>query len=296
MHKESIVAVARDACALYPSRPPFHPGKPYPEADLSAVATEPNSAYALVRNLFLLLDLDRPNADTRGWNPLGEIIRPGDRVLVKPNLVHHGLGANEDTVALLTHGSVVRALLDFVIYALKGQGEITVGDAPIQSGNFDRIVERNGLQAIIDYLAPRAGVPVRLVDFRQECVSPSKVGGFITCRKELAGEASGYRLVEMGVQSALTEIEGDHERYRVTDYVPDRMRKYQAPGRHQYIIPQVVLNADVVINVPKLKTHRKAGLTCALKNLVGINGRKDCLPHHRKGSCAEGGDEFLNDR
>jgi hypothetical protein len=33
-------------------------------------------------------------------------------------------------------------------------------------------------------------------------------------------------------------------------------------------------------------------LTAALKNLVGINGHKDWLPHHRIGSIAQGGDEY----
>jgi hypothetical protein len=50
------------------------------------------------------------------------------------------------------------------------------------------------------------------------------------------------------------------------------------------------MEADVVINLPKLKTHRKAGLTGALKNMVGINGLKDYLPHHRKGGSLDGGD------
>jgi hypothetical protein len=48
-----------------------------------------------------------------------------------------------------------------------------------------------------------------------------------------------------------------------------------------------------VLNLPKWKSHHKAGLTGALKNLVGINGQKDWLPHHRRGSRAEGGDEYL---
>jgi hypothetical protein len=54
-----------------------------------------------------------------------------------------------------------------------------------------------------------------------------------------------------------------------------------------------VLNADVVIALPKLKTHRKAGVTVSLKSLVGINGHKDWLPHHRIGSVRSGGDEYL---
>jgi hypothetical protein len=50
------------------------------------------------------------------------------------------------------------------------------------------------------------------------------------------------------------------------------------------------IEADVIVNLPKLKTHRRAGLTCALKNSVGTIGYKDSLPHHRKGGSARGGD------
>jgi hypothetical protein len=51
-----------------------------------------------------------------------------------------------------------------------------------------------------------------------------------------------------------------------------------------------VMDADVIINLPKLKTHKKAGMTCALKNVVGINGNKEFLPHHRVGGSDAGGD------
>ncbi len=50
--------------------------------------------------------------------------------------------------------------------------------------------------------------------------------------------------------------------------------------------------ADLLINIPKMKTHKKTGVTLALKNLVGINGYRNCLPHHTIGSPAAGGDEF----
>jgi hypothetical protein len=53
-----------------------------------------------------------------------------------------------------------------------------------------------------------------------------------------------------------------------------------------------VLSADFVINVPKLKTHIKAGITGALKNLVGINGHKEYLPHHVNGDPETGGDQY----
>ncbi len=52
------------------------------------------------------------------------------------------------------------------------------------------------------------------------------------------------------------------------------------------------MDADVLINIPKLKTHKKVGLTCALKNLVGINANKNWLPHHTEGTPDLGGDQF----
>jgi hypothetical protein len=48
----------------------------------------------------------------------------------------------------------------------------------------------------------------------------------------------------------------------------------------------------VFINLPKLKTHKKVGITCALKNLVGINANKNWLPHHTEGTPENGGDQF----
>ena len=63
-------------------------------------------------------------------------------------------------------------------------------------------------------------------------------------------------------------------------------------GRNEYLLSATVLSADLVVNLPKLKTHKKTGVSLALKNLVGINGDKNWLPHHCAGSVAQGGDEF----
>jgi hypothetical protein len=57
-------------------------------------------------------------------------------------------------------------------------------------------------------------------------------------------------------------------------------------------LSESVLTSDLVINLPKLKTHKKTGVTLSLKNLVGINGDKNWLPHHSLGSAETGGDEF----
>ena len=90
-----------------------------------------------------------------------------------------------------------------------------------------------------------------------------------------------------------TDYKIEPGRYRVTCYDPAAMQRYHgAQNHHRYIIANTLLHADVVINLPKVKTHQKAGITGALKNFVGINGHKDCLPHHVTGSPEQGGDEY----
>jgi hypothetical protein len=53
-----------------------------------------------------------------------------------------------------------------------------------------------------------------------------------------------------------------------------------------------VLESDVVISIPKLKTHEKVGITCGIKGCVGTIAHKDCLAHHRYGPPRQGGDEY----
>jgi hypothetical protein len=58
------------------------------------------------------------------------------------------------------------------------------------------------------------------------------------------------------------------------------------------MISRTALESDVFVNLPKLKTHKKVGVTLNLKNLVGINGNKNWLPHYAVGSPEENGDQF----
>jgi hypothetical protein len=101
---------------------------------------------------------------------------------------------------------------------------------------------------------------------------------------------SEFVLVDLGQRSFLEPVSNGRGGFRVTQYDPRRMTTTHSAGRHRYLIARSLLEADVVVNLPKLKTHRKAGMTGALKNLVGINGNKEFLPHHRVGGSAGGGD------
>ncbi|MCH2185111.1 DUF362 domain-containing protein, partial [Myxococcota bacterium] len=84
----------------------------------------------------------------------------------------------------------------------------------------------------------------------------------------------------------------DPARMRGADYDPDPTSTHHSAGRNAYLLSETVLSSDLIINLPKLKTHKKTGVTLALKNMVGINGDKNWLPHHCAGAPSEGGDEF----
>jgi hypothetical protein len=117
----------------YPSQYSFLPDQVYSELKVRvAVGQGRNIIYRLLRQLMLDLEMDISHFSTADWNPLGEVIKPGQKVLIKPNLVRHFHLGGGDYNAVVTHGSLVRCVLDYVALALEGKGEIVVGDAPIQ--------------------------------------------------------------------------------------------------------------------------------------------------------------------
>ena len=244
-----------------------------------------NAAQFLVARLFEAAGWDLTHTGTADWNPLGELICPGDTVVLKPNLVLHVNYSGQGLECLVTHASVLEAVLDLVLRAKPGI--VIVGDAPLQGCDLPKLMDAVGYTALKQHYA-QTGAPVEWRDFRRTVFANQQ--GRVWERKKDVRPLEDYVLFDLGVESFLEPIARDVNRFRVTMYNPDIMRQTHVPGRHQYVIAREVIEADVVINLPKLKTHRRAGVTGALKNLVGINGNKDFLPHHRLGGSQMGGD------
>jgi uncharacterized protein (DUF362 family) len=234
------------------------------------------SVAAGVRDLFRALGLDPAN-------PLGRWVKPGMTVVVKPNWVKHEFGDTEGRNVLFTHTSLVRVLIDAALLALKGDGRVFVADAPLQGCDFARFRVQSGLAELErDY----ARAPVAFMDLRQQWAEIDDASSYVRGIHPLAGDSHGYTLVDLGARSRLACF-GVNARFGVTDY-----NARQSQSQHCYPISNTVLAADVILNVPKLKTHMKTGMTGALKNFVGIVGSKDFLPHFRAGSPRTGGDEY----
>jgi len=293
--KSIEVAVATGQSG-YPLSPPYSPGTCYPEYpfDAGTVTDEANDAYDGVREALRLLQFDAEHFGQKDWNPLGQLVRPGQTVVLKPNFVrdfretHDG---HED--CLITHGAIIRAALDYVYIALQGQGRIIVADAPQNDANFDGIRRIAQLDALQEFYREHAELKLEVYDLRPE--QARKVDGVIVGHEALPGDPAGYVKVELNEHSAFCEIGHLCHLLYGAEYDTSELRSHHHGNVHEYLVSKTILDADCIINLPKLKTHKKTGITLCMKNLVGINGNKNWLPHHREGTPAQGGDQYADD-
>lgn len=164
--------------------------------------------------------------------PLGGIrrfVRPGMRVLLKPNLLNDA-GLERATT---THPTVIRAVAELVQEA---EGEVWIGDSPAGPiKENERIWRASGVTEVA------REVNAKLVLFDRVVWRQVRVAG---------DDGAGTGRV------------ADTERTR------------------DYFIAPPVLEADLVIDLPKLKTHVLTLYTGAVKNLYGvIPGTRKREPH-----------------
>jgi uncharacterized protein (DUF362 family)/Pyruvate/2-oxoacid:ferredoxin oxidoreductase delta subunit len=137
--------------------------------------------------------------------PLGGIsafVQPGQRVLLKPNMLS-GKGVD---AAVTTHPEIVRAVIELVQDA---GGIVSVGDSP-GVGTPYQVAQRCGILAVI--------------------------------------EETGATFAPFAEALRITPRSGTF---------------------HHFDIARDIVEADVIINLPKLKTHQMMGMTGAVKNLFG---------------------------
>jgi uncharacterized protein (DUF362 family) len=271
----------------------FSPSIPYPEYPFKgAISSTKNKVYDAIRNALYAMGYDSDHFGTTEWNPLGKFIKHGDIVLLKPNLVRHFNPIRENGIdCLITHPSIIRAVADYALIALAGTGKLTIGDAPIQSCEFDVLCRKSGLDLLLPFWRTN-GITTELVleDFRN-CKTIKKCRVLVKVAND-TNENKGLT-VDLGNESSFAGLPQERlERFRVQDYAHSIMQQHHIQGKHEYIVAKRMLEADVIINLPKPKTHRFAGVTIALKNYVGINANKELLPHHSIGSVSEQGDEY----
>lgn len=289
-HRDNRVAVALTDLKGYPSRVPFDPPERYPELPGESVDVE-NQVYHWVRQTFCQLGLDRENFGTPRWNPLRDVVEPGMTVFIKPNTVGHRHLDGKNIFSMITHGSVIRPILDYVCIALQDRGRIIVGDSQFMFGLFDEAMAITRIGPLLEWYRSQTSIPIECLDLRtRRAVRTWLMGRW--GREKVEHDPNGYQVVDLGELSHFRDVDSKRLRIGVAD--PREMRKHHGDGRHEYLFPRSVLQSDAIISIPKLKTHRRAAVTLTLKGFFGLVAGKESLPHYTVGSPQEGGDEYIH--
>lgn len=276
--------------------PPFHPSQKYPEYpfDEQNISKENNSIYDMVREAFILLNLDDKNIGKKEWNPLKEWIVPGDTVVLKPNFVLDKHYEGGELECVITQPDVIRAVFDYAFIALRGKGKIIIADAPQCNCDFENLKRNTKVESIIEFYKNNSNIEVELRDLRQTKYNYNSMGYLQSdSRNDLQGDKDGYFVVNLGENSEFCGISNEEKIYGA-DYNRKETIKHHNGKIQEYCVSGTIMKADVIISIPKMKVHRKAGVTLNLKNLIGINGNKNYLPHFRIGVKEDGGDEYMS--
>lgn len=282
----NVCAITNSAQYNYPTQCPYDPSSLYPEYAGSNYSDETNNVYDAIRNLFIDLKMDEDNVGKDSWNPFKDLVMPGNVVVIKPNLVYNPPNANRQTCTT-THASVIRPIIDYVWKALKSKGTIIIGDACAAETDFQEVIMRSNIDKMVSVLVER-GLNIKIEDFRSVKVHEEN-GIWIGEQKDLAKE-NGV-IVNLAKESMFYGT-AKNKKFHGAGYNIKETTKHHKGDIQEYSVSKTILEADVIISVPKFKTHRKAGITCCLKNLVGINTDKNYLPHFTMGSENMGGDEM----
>jgi uncharacterized protein (DUF362 family) len=227
-----------------------------------------------------------------GWNRLP--LNPSRLIVVKPNWIQDSHEYFPDLwEPVITHPNLVLSVVEALAKQMGGCGTIVICDAPNTYADFSKIAGRGGLKVGLEAIQSKwPKLHLDLLDLRREIwLIREQV---VIQRRRNDPDPRGYVKLNLGVDSLFSGYCGEG-RYYGADYDSSVVNEHHCRATQEYLIAGTPMDCDLFVNVPKLKTHKKTGLTCSLKNLVGINGDKNWLPHFTEGSPKTGGDEFQDE-
>src|ERR687891_185304 len=154
-----------------------------------------------------------------------------------------------------------------------------------QYGNSLRDTIRRGIEMFrLELTGKRVLLKPNLVEFDPKsainthpAVIEAAIDAFKTlgAREVIVAEGPGHRRDNeylLGA-SGLYDVIKEH-RIRYVDLNTDDVRRTKLKSSfthfHQLFLPETLYNADLLVSMPKLKTHHWAGVTLSLKNMFGV--------------------------
>lgn len=228
------------------------------------------------------------------YNPFGKSgsVRPGDTVFIKPNWVasrwRKSCPHRDNLYSVITHPSVIEAVVDFVMVALNGKGKVILGDNPSIDADFEELMEFTGIRVLEKKYA---GI-LFIKDLRPLICTDLSNYGKKDKMVSQTGDDLGSVQINLGKDSLLYGL--DPANFRGVFDERDETIASHTGDTQMYAYSRSLYDADVYISIPKLKTHQKVGATLNLKGLVGSISNKNQLVHWRIGYPEMGGDEYPN--
>ena len=220
----------------------------YPHSSKTPYGPDESRVYGAVVGALKQLN---PNSD----NPLADIISPGDTVALKPNLVSPWNFGDSSC----THTSIYRPIIDYAIKA--GARKVTICEGPADGDEKDEM-----------FGAKYTNIS-KFVDQMKE-LHPDVEIGWVNANKD------GFIWFPLHSDSELWGVFSEDELFtdrgrslkRDSYYYAEDSLGYNPKGYKVglYAVAESVVKSDVLVNLPKMKTHNIAGATLSLKNLIGI--------------------------
>lgn len=164
------------------------------------------------------------------------------------------------------------------------QARVTILHATSYAQNLNDLLRQGMKNHSLNVQGKRVVLKPNLVEYhaaRRINTNPLLVAAAVDCFKSLGAreviiaDGPGHqRDTEMLLElSGLSEV-ARSERVRFVDLNLDNIHRV-ATATHltklnELWLPETILNADLVVSMPKLKTHHWAGVTLSLKNLFGV--------------------------
>jgi uncharacterized protein (DUF362 family) len=218
-------------------------------------------------------------------------VKTAKKIVLKPNWVrdaHLERPGHWDYV--ITHPAIITAVLRKVLELMPSDGRVSIIDGPEFSSSFEKILSYYPVTRWKESALAK-NIEIEIIDLRDEIWEDD--GHVVTKRSKNQGDFRGSTQSDLLRESS--EFWGhvkSKQGYYGADSNISETNKAHNGINNLYRVSRTVIECDVFINLPKLKTHKKAGITCCLKNLVGINTYRNFLPHCSLGIKEEGGDQF----
>jgi len=122
---------------------------------------------------------------------------------------------------------------------------------------------------------------------------PRVVAGIIDCVREMCGKDVNIKIVEADASAMRTKYAfpilgyeklAKEKKVELFNLSGDVLIEKTVPVNNREIafkVPQILLNSDLFINVPKLKVMRATKITCAMKNIFGCIGTPRKIVYHK---------------